>query len=322
MPNSEEATSTTAALIELNRPKIPKFNISFPYAAQPDIIRANQKDVYYQRVLEEQVTNVFRTFFGTRIQHQYQKEVNVISDLFYFGLTTLLGTQTLGEEYCDIMQTSESSKQFPSTSKRATLIFWHVILPYLYTRGISELRKRTKPSRKKLLQKGKQLEDNSSNDSNTKYFDLIYKLLPKLQTFLKNHVHAIHLAIFYFYGAYYSLSKRVTGIRYIFTRQLGPHEQRLGYEILGFLLVVQFIIQANLYRRTLDDGVSNKDDDDNSEDEADLSFTSTLGLTPQEIAARKCTLCLSPRKNTTATPCGHLFCWTCIIEWCNNKTIC
>ncbi|CAG8537073.1 11753_t:CDS:2 [Funneliformis mosseae] len=270
MPNSEEATSTTAALIELNRPKIPKFNTSFPYAAQPDIIRANQKDVYYQRVLEEQVTNVFRTFFGTRIQHQYQKEVNVISDLFYFGLTTLLGTQTLGEEYCDIMQASESSKQFPSTSKRATLIFWHVILPYLYTRGISELRKRTKPSRKKLLQKGKQLEDNS-----------IYR----------NE----------------SLE---------FVTQLGPHEQRLGYEILGFLLVVQFIIQANLYRRTLDDGVSNKDDDDNSEDEADLSFTSTLGLTPQEIAARKCTLCLSPRKNTTATPCGHLFCWTCIIEWC------
>ncbi|RIA93300.1 Pex12 amino terminal region-domain-containing protein [Glomus cerebriforme] len=309
--NAIPSTSTTAQLSsnqmnKLKRP-IPKFNISFPYAAQPDIIRANQKDVYYQQVLGEQVTNVFRTFFGTRIQHQYQKEVNVISDMFYFCLTTLLGTQTLGEEYCDIMQISESTRQFPSAKKRAALIFLHVILPYLYTRGISELRRRTKPRKKQ-----------THNDQSR---GPIHNLLPKLQTFLKNHVHAIHLSIFYFYGAYYCLSMRATGIRYIFTRQLGSHEQRLGYEILGFLLVVQFIIQAYLYQKNRIKGIFTWANE-LIRDESDLTFTSTEGLTPQEIAARKCILCLSPRKNTTATPCGHLFCWTCIVECCNNKPEC
>lgn len=53
----------------------------------------------------------------------YQTEIDVFSDLCYYSLTTLLGTQTLGEEYCDIMQIKSSSNTFPSlpVSKR----FWH-----------------------------------------------------------------------------------------------------------------------------------------------------------------------------------------------------
>ncbi len=88
-----------------------------------------------------------------------------------------------------------------------------MIIPYLYTRGVSGLRKHTKPSWKKLLQKNQQTDNNNNNN---RLRDFIHKLLPKLQTFLKNHIHAIHLAIFYFYGAYYNLSKRATGIRYVY----------------------------------------------------------------------------------------------------------
>lgn len=30
---------------------------------------------------------------GSRIQHQWQKEINTLSDFCYYGLTTLLGTK-------------------------------------------------------------------------------------------------------------------------------------------------------------------------------------------------------------------------------------
>lgn len=50
---------------------------------------------------------------GSRRQHQWQKEINTLSDFSYYALTTLLGTQTLGEEYCDLVQVNEGSQTYP-----------------------------------------------------------------------------------------------------------------------------------------------------------------------------------------------------------------
>ncbi|KAG0225761.1 hypothetical protein BGW42_004106 [Actinomortierella wolfii] len=238
-------------------PPAPRFNLSLPSASQPDIIRANQKDAYYQEILKTQFKDAVREILGNRFQHQHQTEIDVFSDLCYYSLTTLLGMQTLGEEYCDIMQINSATKTFPTLARRSALVFWHVLVPYLYSKGSQELRRRTRPQQHQRrpghLDATLTTQGTKPNTPawRQKLKQTIHDWLPSVQTFLKTHGHSIHLAIFYFFGAYYSFSKRVTGIRYIFNRKLSPGEERSGYEVLGVLIVIQLTIQLIQWRRQI-----------------------------------------------------------------------
>lgn len=248
----------------------------FPFATAPDIIRAHQKDAYFQGLLTNQLVDLHRCLLGARSSHAWATESRTLADFLYLCLTTLLGNRTLGEEYCDLIQVEAppsppssakpTSNQpgggpvLPSLRRRASYISLSILLPYALTRILPSLRARLRTRLEARLATLNHSHKSTSLEYRAKRY-LLTHLTPLTSG---AHIHAVVLATFYFTGAYYSLSKRLTGLRYVFTRRLPQQEGaaaaaaaadsngRAGYEVLGVLLVVQLAVQGYLHvRRTL-----------------------------------------------------------------------
>ncbi|KAI4122527.1 MAG: hypothetical protein LQ338_005774 [Usnochroma carphineum] len=313
---------------------------TYPSATSPDIIRSNQKDAFLTSRLQSHLTTILRRLYGQRFTQTHTPALAAFSELLYLGLTTFPGNRTLGEEYCDIIQVQAEDGKLPSVERRGGYILGCVVLPYALSKALPKLRARVRGKLEARLQErgGRWLARYTlENLGSITSPELIY---------------ATTLAVFYFSGSYYHLSKRVFGLRYIFTRRLPEGEQRVGYEVLGVLLVMQMVVQGWMhFRETLERMRSERTEEGTrilgaAEEEVppgamsksrieSIAHTPESGDMPrydlkdatmmgwiQGKQLRKCTLCLEEMKDPSATTCGHIFCWTCIQDWVKEKPEC
>jgi peroxin-10 len=105
----------------------------FPAAAQADIVRAVQKDKLCADVLESSLLEVVQNLMGPAFLMQHRDGLKALARALYYGSSTGVGQQTLGEEYCDILQVT-GSKLAPSTAQRAAQVLLHTVLPLLQAR--------------------------------------------------------------------------------------------------------------------------------------------------------------------------------------------
>jgi len=136
---------------------------------------------------------------------KFQEDVSLVSQLFYYGMSTLLGRQTLGEEYCDLVQVDGNRIIPSSTVQRCLLVFWQLLVPYLCSKLSVHIDRFLRP-RAQTLQGKESIKEETRK--------ALASWLPRVKGLL-NVLQRVHVAVFYFYGVYYHIPKRLVNIKYV-----------------------------------------------------------------------------------------------------------
>lgn len=199
-----------------------------------------QDDLYLQQTAEA-CHDLVRRMAGAYPALQYARETQLAAELLYYGLTTGVGLQTLGEEYCSLLQVTGQGSA-PTLSRRAALVGLRALGPYLANSLAARLSAHQHatsdeasepsasawgPAADDCLSSSGAGEPSTSSGPFTSLISTLRtgwsrvlhytaRLWPKLQPATAGAARA-HLALFYVFGVYYLLSHRLAGIRYIST---------------------------------------------------------------------------------------------------------
>ena len=300
-------------------------------ADAPSLVRSNQKDQYYTSYLYKLLSDACRSLFRSKTWLLWQREMRLLAECAYFGVTTLLNRQTLGEEYSNIVQVGEKMDEFqryrvPSFVRRLAFVYFHLVCPYILEKLLRRLstwvdslditRTRAPVFLKKLSRAQRQRFSKVLN-----FFSFAVSLASQL-----------HMASFYYVGSYYHMAKRLTGIGYVQIERDDTFGNRSQpYRVLGLLVSIQIVLQLVSYISGMletestkvspssTQGVNAEKMASSSKDECVLSGANRLDCTTLDM---KCLLCLDYIINPAAMTCGHIFCWDCIMSRCVTSQEC
>ena len=290
-------------------------------AGAPELVRSNQKDRFYTDHLTSLLSEVSRGVLPLRLWLKWQREIQLLAELAYYGITTVGGNQTLGEEYCNIVQvaTTAVGKPFfaPGFLRRTLPILVQTLGVYAIEKGLEILYRRVR-------------------DRNLGQFDISEQTYERLERTVETvediftGASRLHLAFFYLSGLFYHFGKRLLNVRYLAihyeSQETADVSPMTTYQILGWMILLQIAIKIIKwgYSKLRDRRVKigNRTECSDNEEEEESGGKVVLEVESEYGSGVRCPSCLEECQAATASLCGHIFCWSCICEWTSEKAEC
>lgn len=282
--------------------------MSFYYAnaRQPEILRTVQKDETFTNHIGQHFGDVLR-FANTKLWIKYNHLCTLLAELTYHGFASWNNLQTLGEEYTGIIQIDNKYIALPN--KVLQLIT--ILMEFASEQFLVKLIRRVEQE----IQQNTQLLP-AARQNALKCCAMIIGAIP--------YVQAMHRTWFYMVGGKYQIARRVTGINYVLIRYwLNVEHSVYGYKVLGVLSSMQLLLVfAAFLKQTFQSDVMMGIQQLSDIRRRMTSKKRVERKSSSATSGAQCILCLEQRQNTSATVCGHLFCWTCILDWLDQKEEC
>ncbi len=141
---------------------------------------------------------------------------------------------------------------------------------------------------------------------------------------LLKRIFKVHMGIFFIQGTFLQISKRMLGIKYIFSRK--PQQHSINYKNIGIIILIQSFVELveYVYKIYKESKAIQTRRSETSEENSAKDHSQARGEINDLIGQRSktCNLCYDERRAPAATVCGHIFCWDCIVKACVIKPEC
>uniref|UniRef100_A0A8D8BRJ4 RING-type E3 ubiquitin transferase n=1 Tax=Culex pipiens TaxID=7175 RepID=A0A8D8BRJ4_CULPI len=272
------------------------------HAGQAEIIRTIQKDQSYIDEIRGQLSEIL-LLVSQRNWFKYQHLCKLIAEILYHHYAIVNNLQTLGEEYTGIIQVDSNYVMLPN---KALQIF-AILLEYGGEHVVDRILTRL------------QTEIDRSEEILPEAKENLNRMLDGLK-FIVPYVRGFHTSLFYIYSGKYHISKRLTGINYVLIRNwLKENHSIYGFRILGVVTLLQLVL--SLIVKMVEQRKKSKANAANAAVKR-AAPPASGGDKPNCCSERKCALCMEQAVDLSATQCGHLFCWVCILNWLDERQIC